>query len=326
MQEIRAHRKQSHQHLRPTIQHVSVTTTYQGGNSDFAMKIKLLSLSSQCPSVHQVFVTPGLPQLTACDGSQSDQRGYTPNAQHPEAHGFRPAAEELEIWELVVPSVSNQLALALSQRHLGWCRGDGKEQPGHRDRGQSKRGNKRWLLSFWAAADGNTHSLVTWLATTEREQLGNILLDLEVFIAKTWFAPQYWLGFRAQGGWKCARVGENSICGQSWIYLQSPGLASAAQTFPPFHTHITLSIPNRQFEKRTIKFCLKNTWHRIRFGCRHHCCPKAGQAFTSFTRCNPKGQTPRGGSKWPGRSSHTSLPHTSQMEAKFHREGELLLG
>ncbi|KAI1241858.1 hypothetical protein IHE44_0005360 [Lamprotornis superbus] len=88
-----------------------------------------------------------LPQLTACDGSQSDQQGYTPNTQCLEAHGFHIAAEELEIWELVVPSVTNQLALALSQRHLDWCRGDGKEQPGHREQGQSKRGNTRSHIS-----------------------------------------------------------------------------------------------------------------------------------------------------------------------------------
>lgn len=113
----------------------------------------------------------------------------------------------------------------------------------------------------------------------------------------------------AQWGWKCTKVGENSICGQSWIYLKSPGFAS--QTIPPFHIHITLSIPNMQFEKRTIKFCLENTWHSIRFCYRDHCCPKAGQAITSFTRCNPKSQTPRESSKWPGSSSHTSLTHTS---------------
>lgn len=74
------------------------------------------------------------------------------------------------MWELVVPSVTDQLALALSQRHLRWCRGDGKEQPGHREQGQFKRGNTNCLLGFRAPADSNSHGLVAWLATTERDQ------------------------------------------------------------------------------------------------------------------------------------------------------------
>lgn len=129
MQEISAHSKQSH--------HFTPTFPYQDGNSRFTVKTKPLSSSLQCPSVHQVLAS----RFASADNvmAPSLTSRVTHQTQCLEAHGFHTLSEELKIWEMVVPSVTNQLALVLSQRHQGWGRGDGKEQPGHRNQGQCKR-------------------------------------------------------------------------------------------------------------------------------------------------------------------------------------------
>lgn len=164
-QEISAHSKQSHQHFRPTSPLSGWWQSLCNGNKAPFFKLSMpICAPSPCKQVCLSWQHVMHPSVTIRVAHQmhSALKHMVSTLQ---------LRKELEIWELAVPSVPNQLALAPSQRHLGWCRGDGREQPGHRDQGQSKTGNTRCLLGFRAPADGNTYGIVAWLASTERNQL-----------------------------------------------------------------------------------------------------------------------------------------------------------
>lgn len=143
--------------------------------------------------------------------------------------------------------------------------------------------------------DGKSHSLVAWLATTERGQL--ILFCCCCSIQRSSYQRSdlfhsvgLVLGFNEDKKMHQVRR-KQRLWTQGWISLQSPRVASAAHTFSPFHTHITLSTPNMHSLGKGLLVLLGKHPAQHKLCCGHHCCTErsvndwpAALAFTSFMR------------------------------------------